>query len=132
MVTEFGRYYERFPQTYQQSLCRDVHGQPYKVPWLTDHQHKGVPYWWCCTRQPLFRQYLSERVVEIVRAGAAGVHIDDHLGTAGGLWLGGCFCDRCMEEFKDYLKTLPPEALAKFGIRDPGQYKTSATPSSIG
>src|SRR5690349_19076537 len=57
MVTEFSRYYERFPQTYEQGLCRDVNGQPVKVPWLTDHQHKGIPYWWCCTQQPLFRQY---------------------------------------------------------------------------
>ena len=28
MVTEFARYYERFPQTYEQGLCRDVQGQP--------------------------------------------------------------------------------------------------------
>ena len=66
MVTEFARYYERFPQTYEQGLCRDVEGQPVKVPWLTDHQHKGVPYWWCCTQQPQFRQYLRERVIETV------------------------------------------------------------------
>ena len=56
MVTEFARYYERFPQTYEQGLCRDIHGQPVKVPWLTDHQHQGIPYWWCCTAQPQFRQ----------------------------------------------------------------------------
>ena len=57
MVTEFSRYYERFPQSYEQGLCRDIDGQPVKVPWLTDHQHKGVPFWWCCTQQPQFRQY---------------------------------------------------------------------------
>ena len=122
MVTEFSRYYERFPQTYEQGLCRDVQGQPFKVPWLTDHQHKGVPYWWCCTRQPLFRQYLSERVADTVKAGAAGVHIDDHLGTAGGIWQGGCFCDRCVEEFHDDLKSLPQDELARHSIRDPGNF----------
>ena len=89
MVTEFARYYDRFPETYEQGLCRDIQNQPVKVPWLTDHQHHGKPYWWCCTQQPLFRKYLTERVVETVQAGAAGLHIDDHLGTAGGLWLGG-------------------------------------------
>ena len=72
MVTEFGRYHERFPQTYEQGLCRDVDGQPVKVPWLTDHQHQGVPFWWCCTQQPQFRQYLRDRVIETVRAGADG------------------------------------------------------------
>ena len=118
MVTEFNRYYERFPQTYEQGLCHDVEGKPYKVPWLTDHQHKGAPYWWCCTRQPLFRQYLSERVTETVKAGADGVHIDDHLGTAGGMWSGGCFCDRCVAEFPGYLKNLSKEELAKFAIQD--------------
>jgi len=122
MVTEFSRYYERFPQTYEQGLCRDVQGQPYKVPWLTDHQHKGVPYWWCCTRQPLFRQYITERVADTVKAGAEGVHLDDHLGTAGGLWLGGCFCDRCVEQFHDFLKGLPKEELTRPGIEDPGNF----------
>lgn len=122
MVTEFSRYYERFPQDYEQGLCRDVEGKPYKVPWLTDHQHKGVPFWWCCTRQPRFRQYLSERVVETVKAGADGVHIDDHLGTAGGIWEGGCFCDRCVAEFRDYLKSLPPDVLARNSVHDPGNF----------
>lgn len=122
MVTEFGRYHERFPETYEQGLCRDANGRPYKVPWLTDHQHQGVPYWWCCTRQPLFRQYLSDRVRETVEAGAAGVHIDDHLGTAGGLWEGGCFCDRCVAEFPAYLQSLTREELAKQSIGDPAAF----------
>jgi hypothetical protein len=122
MVTEFGRYYERFPHTYEQGLCRGLDGQPYKVPWLTDMQHKGVPFWWCCTRQPLFRQYISERVVETVKAGAYGVHIDDHLGTAGALWTGGCFCERCVEEFHDYLKALAASELARLGIQDPAGF----------
>ena len=119
MVTEFSRYYERFPQTYEQGLCRDIQGQPYKVPWLTDHQHKGIPFWWCCTRQPLFRQYISERVIETVKAGADGVHIDDHLGTAGGMGNGGCFCDRCVDEFHGYLKSLPQDERVRLGIQDP-------------
>src|SRR5512135_1844990 len=116
MVTEFDQYYERFPKTYEQGLCRDIDGRPVKVLWLTDHQHKGIPYWWCCTSQPLFRQYLSERVIETVRAGADGVHIDDHMGTAGGLWLGICFCDRCVEGFRNYLRTLSADDLKGLGI----------------
>lgn len=107
MVTEFAGYYERFPETYEEALCRTVDGQPIKVPWLTDHQHKGIPYWWCCTNQPQFQQYLRERVQETVRKGTAGVHIDDHLGTAGSLSSGGCFCDRCVSGFRAYLQALP-------------------------
>jgi len=122
MATEFARYFDRFPTNYEQGLCRDVEGKPYKVPWLTDHQHKGTPFWWCCTRQPFFRQYLTERVVETVKAGAAGVHIDDHLGTAGGIWEGDCFCDRCVAEFPDYLSSLPRSELTRIGIQDPRQF----------
>jgi len=122
MVTEFSRYHDRFPQTYEQGLCRDVEGQPYKVPWLTDHQHRGIPFWWCCTRQPVFRQYLSERVRDTVQAGAHGVHIDDHLGTAGGLWLGGCFCDRCVAEFPAYLERLPAELRSRLGLGEPAGF----------
>jgi hypothetical protein len=122
MVTEFSRYYERFPQSYEQGLCRDVNGQPVKVPWLTDHQHRGIPYWWCCTHQPRFRQYLRERVVETVRAGAQGVHIDDHLGTAGGLWLGLCFCDLCIQGFHAHLKALPPDQRTRLEISQVGDF----------
>jgi hypothetical protein len=119
MVTEFNRYYERFPQSYEQGLCRNLEGRPFKVPWLTDHQHKGVPYWWCCTRQPLFRQYLSERVTATVKAGAYGVHIDDHLGTAGSMPSGGCYCERCVGDFPGHLRKLPREELARLGLPDP-------------
>ncbi|HEY5915200.1 MAG TPA: hypothetical protein VJA21_31795 [Verrucomicrobiae bacterium] len=119
MVTEFARYYERFPETYERGLCRNLKGEPFKVPWLTDHQHKGVPFWWCCTRQPVFRQYISERVVETIKAGSEGVHIDDHLGTAGALFIeGGCFCAQCVSEFRDYLKSLSAPELTGNGVRD--------------
>ncbi len=119
MVTEFSRYYERFPDTYEQGLCRDINGKPVKVPWLTDHQHKGVPFWWCCTQQPLFRQYIQERVVETIKAGAEGLHVDDHMGTSGGLWLGICFCDRCNSGFARYLARLEPSELQRLAIEKP-------------
>ena len=122
MVTEFSRYYEQFPETYEQGLCRDVEGQPVKVPWLTDHQHKGVPYWWCCTQQSQFRAYVRQRVIETVEAGADGVHVDDHLGTAGGLWLGLCFCDRCVEGFRSHLRLLSAEELRRFGVARPDEF----------
>ncbi len=119
MVTEFAAYHRRFPDTYEQGLCRDIEGQPVKVPWLTDHQHQGIPYWWCCTAQPVFREFIRERVVETIRAGADGVHIDDHLGTAGGLWLGLCFCNRCVDGFREYLAALPGEELSRHGVENP-------------
>jgi hypothetical protein len=122
MVTEFARFHSRFPQSYEEGLCRNLQGQPFRVPWLTDHQHQGVPYWWCCTRQPIFRQFLSERIVETLKAGAQGIHIDDHLGTAGSLGSGGCFCSRCVAEFPDFLRQLPAEDRSRLGVADPAGY----------
>ena len=131
MVTEFGRYYERFPDTYQEGLGRDLDGAPIKVPWLVDHQHNGIPFWVCCTRQPNFRQYLHERVAETVRGGADGVHIDDHMGTAAFVWQGLCFCDRCEADFIPYLKThlSDPEQVAH-GIHEIDTFDYSDTVSA--
>lgn len=122
MVTEFAAYYERDPATYEQGLCRDVHSEPVKVPWLTDHQHKGIPYWWCCTNQPRMRDFVRDRVVETIKAGADGLHVDDHLGTSGGLWLGICFCDRCIEGFRAHLAALPQRERERLGIADAASY----------
>ncbi len=122
MVTEFGAYHRRNPERYAEGLCRDVDGQPVPVPWLVDHKSAGVPFWWCCTRQPLFREFLRERVVQIVKAGADGLHVDDHLGTAGGLWLGLCFCERCVTDFRPYLGGLPATELAALRVADPATF----------
>jgi len=126
MVTEFARYHDRFPETWASGLCRDVRGQPYRVPWLTDHEHEGIPFWWCCTRQPTFRTYIEERVVDTVRRGAFGVHIDDHLGSSGSLFLGGCLCNRCVEGFREHLIALDPEDRERLCVSDPATFDYGA------
>jgi hypothetical protein len=115
LVTEFARYHDRFPRSYADGLCRDVRGEPFKVPWLADLAHRGIPYWWCCTGQPQFRQFVEERVADVLGAGAHGVHVDDHLGSAGALSEGGCFCDRCVEGFRAQLTLLPAEERERLG-----------------
>jgi len=122
MVTEFGDYHDRFPKTWEEGLVRDVRGLPVKVPWLTDMQHQGIPYWWCCTRQPQFRTFLEERVAAIVRAGAHGLHVDDHLGTSGALFLGACFCERCVEGFRAHLAALSEADRERLGAAGPSPF----------
>jgi hypothetical protein len=118
MVTEFARYRERFPARWADGLCRNVHGERIKVPWLTDHAHEGEPFWWCCTRQPVFQEFLAGRVVETIRGGAHGVHVDDHLGSAGALFLEACFCRRCVDGFAAYADALPPPERHRLHVDD--------------
>jgi hypothetical protein len=50
--------------------------------------------------------------------GADGLHVDDHLGTAGAAWWqGGGFCDYCMSGFRAYLRThATQEQLQQAGV----------------
>jgi hypothetical protein len=126
MVTEFADYYDRFPDTWHEGVCLDVDGRRIKVPWLVDMSHAGEPYWWCCTRQPVFRQYLEERVTRTLEAGARGLHVDDHLGSSGALFLQACFCPRCVAAFRDHLAALDGPARDRFGIADLAGYDYGA------
>jgi hypothetical protein len=122
MVTEFAGFFRRFGAACEEAFCRNVDGQPVRVPWLTDQQYSGIPFYWCCTQQPLFRQYIQERVVQTVQAGAQGVHIDDHLGTSGGLFVGLCFCPKCIEGFSKYVKTMPTAKRKQYGVSETAHY----------
>jgi hypothetical protein len=123
VVTECGGFYDRFPNTYEQGFGRDLDGQPMKVSWLAERTHNGIPLWWCCNRNPEYRQFLRERVTKSIQRGAAGLHLDDHMGIAGAAaYLDLCFCDRCVHDFRDYLKALPTAELQQFHIEQPDQF----------
>ena len=44
------------------------------------------------------------------------------LGTSGGLWLGICFCDRCVEGFRDHLKSLPAAERQSLSVELPDAF----------
>ena len=116
MVTEFARFIDREPE-WEKCICLTVEGERIKVPWLWDHSHKGVPAYWFCTNSPPFRKFLEDMVVLAMKTGADGLHVDDHLGTAGSGWSGGCYCAYCMAAFREYLRgNVSPEELAKAGV----------------
>ena len=106
MVTEFSRYYEFAGDRWEEGLCRDENGDPIKIHWLLDHQHKGIPYYFCCTNQQVFRDYIRERVRQTLADGAEGIHIDDHLGSAATLYHGGCHCDACTRLYESFVTNL--------------------------
>ena len=113
-----------FDDHFLEAACRNFAGEPFIVPWLWDHKHKGQPAWWWCTNSPLYRKYLDSRLVSVMKAQPDGLHIDDYTGTAGAVtWLSGCFCTHCMAGFRGYVaESVPKEKLAELGIADPSAF----------
>jgi len=83
----------------------DIEGNPVEVPWLFDHTYQGTKSYFGCTNHPEFQRLCRERVRQAMAGKADGLHVDDHLGTAGAAWWqAGGFCDYCMSSFREYLK----------------------------
>jgi len=85
------------------AVSKDILLNPIIVPWLWDHTYEGTPSYFGCTNNPVFKEFTKERVILAMETGADGLHIDDHLGSAGSFWSGGCFCDFCVNGFKAFL-----------------------------
>ncbi len=117
--TEFAGMIDFSPR-FAEARCLNFAGEPFIVPWLWDHKHKGEPAWWFCTNSPLYRSYLRQRLERVVASGADALHIDDYTATAGAVtWLDACFCPDCMKGFREYLRTRYDAAqLRESGITD--------------
>lgn len=106
----------------------DIEGKPVEVPWLFDHTYQGTKSYFGCTNSPEFQKLCRERVRQAMSGKADGLHVDDHLGTAGAAWWqGGGFCDYCMKGFREYLQThATKEQLQQAGIErlDDFDYRT--------
>lgn len=106
----------------------DIEGKPVEVPWLFDHTYEGTKSYFGCTNNPEYQKLCRERVRQAMAGKADGLHVDDHLGTAGAAWWqGGGFCDYCMAGFRDYLKThATKEQLQQAGVEkiDEFDYRT--------
>lgn len=109
-----------YSEQFLDAACRNFSGEPFSVPWLWDHKHKGQPMWWGCTNSPLYREWLGTQLENVMAARPDGLHIDDYTGTAGSVtWLCGGFCEHCMKAFREYIKTKArPEKLKALGITD--------------
>ncbi len=96
----------------------DIEGNPVEVPWLFDHTYQGTKSYFGCTNNPDFQNLCRERVRQAMAGKADGLHVDDHLGTAGAAWWqGGGFCDYCMKGFREYLKShATKEQLRQAGV----------------
>ncbi|UCG57773.1 MAG: hypothetical protein JSU70_23275 [Phycisphaerales bacterium] len=89
----------------REACAVDIEGKPVEVPWLFDHTYRDTKTYFGCTNHPEFRSLCRQRVREAMAGKADGLHVDDHLGTAGAAWWqGGGFCDWCVKAFREYLK----------------------------
>lgn len=104
----------------RQACAVDIEGNPVEVPWLFDHTYQGTKTYFGCTNHPEFQSLCRQRVRQVMAGNADGLHVDDHLGTAGAAWWqGGGFCDYCMEAFRAYLKqNATKEQLQQASIED--------------
>jgi hypothetical protein len=106
----------------------DIEGNPVEVPWLFDHTYQGTKTYFGCTNHPDFQRLCRERVRQVMAGKPDGLHVDDHLGTAGAAyWQGGGFCDYCMKGFRDYLRNhATKEQLQQAGVAqiDDFDYRT--------
>lgn len=104
-LVDFGGFIDFCPDRFLDSVCRDLNGKPLTVPWLHDHSHKGHPAYWFCSNSPDYRNYLMDQTERACLAPIDGLHIDDYRGTSAcAAWNGGCFCEHCLREFREYLK----------------------------
>ncbi|MDO4557556.1 MAG: hypothetical protein Q4C47_01160 [Planctomycetia bacterium] len=91
--------------SFRDSVCRDIEGQPFIVPWLWDHKRGEERAWHFCTNAPRYREFLVDRAVQTADSGADALHIDDYTGTAGPTsWGTGCFCEHCMKLYREDLQ----------------------------
>ncbi len=116
-----------FDSNFMESTARDLNDRPAITWWA--HRYKGHPPYFFCTNAPGYRHYLMYQLRRVMEAGTDWLMIDSAIPTIASLnaRYGGCFCEHCMEGFREYLKsnlgaadreTWAIEDLESFNFRD--------------
>ncbi len=88
--------YEKHSELHD-ATCVDIQGKTIVFEW------ESRP--WQCTNNPVWREFLLDMGERSVDCGADGIHIDEWLGTySAAKEADGCFCEYCMQGFREYLK----------------------------
>jgi hypothetical protein len=135
-LVDFRGFMDFQPEGFMDAVCVDLDGSPIRVPWLWDHEYKGVPFYWGCTNNPVYQAYLRDQTERVCTAPIDGLHIDDYSGTSHcSEYRGGCFCDYCVQGFHEYLASSFSEPqLRELGILsiDRFNYRDFLRSSGIG
>lgn len=107
-----------FEPDIEDSVCKTLEGKllTYKV-WTKTH--RGKPAYQGCTNAKAYRRYLVHQAREALSSEPDMLLIDAIQVTPMTLYRGGCFCESCVEAFREYLRAkVPAETLAALGIGD--------------
>lgn len=103
---------KNFKPDYENAACRDFDGNTLSFPW-------NPSAFWFCSHQPLFRDYVLYQINMALAASPDSLMFDSQTSTPITYWHGGCFCDRCMAEFSDWLNNnYEADELSSIGIFD--------------
>jgi len=109
-----------FTDHYEDAACRDFDGNTLSFPW-------NPSAFWFCSHQPLFRDYIHYQIEMALLANPDAVMFDSQTSTPITYYYGGCFCERCMEDFSTWLRqNYMPHELADFRISDIGSFNYHA------
>ncbi len=86
---------------YAALACVNLRGQPVVPTWKRTWRPPGN--WWMCVNNPTLEERYVEYLKSYLDAGAQVMQRDEPWGNYRAVDWGGCFCDHCMEAFREYL-----------------------------
>lgn len=91
---------------WEEVAARDYHGTPIHAAWVevTEGNHTQQVYQ-TCRNNPVWREYMKKIMEVQIRAGVAGIQLDESELPLTSLRHGGCFCKDCRKQFRDYLQS---------------------------
>lgn len=107
-----------FDPNIQDSVCRTIEGKLLTYPFWTG-TYKGKPAYFGCANSKGYQRYLLHQAREALLSNPDMLMIDAMVVTTKATRGGGCFCDACVEGFREHVQTnVSPDVLKKHGITD--------------
>jgi len=103
---------QQFSSNFQNAASIGFDGKPMTFPWAKDHLV-------FCSHNPIFQKYLKFQIDMALKGKPDSIMFDSQTSTPITYAWGGCFCNYCMADFREYLKEHYTESeLQSLGIDD--------------
>ncbi|WP_417851767.1 hypothetical protein [Thalassoglobus sp.] len=107
-----------FDPNIEDSVCKTIEGKLLTYPFWTGI-YKGKPAYFGCTNSKGYQRYLLHQAREALSSNPDRLMIDAMVVTTKASRGGGCFCDACVEGFREHVQTnVSPDVLKNHGITD--------------